>query len=527
MQKIAVSILSIALLFALKSKGQVAFQPYSFQFYQKLNKEVYAPSTNFHTAVKPYILPEEGTIRAHYDSLMSPDKNDTSTRVLHQVFFNGHLWSEKNKDYTVYFDFLPDFQLGKQSNPNEKLWLNTRGVQFGGTVGKDFFFYSTLFENQGRLPDYENNYIQGVGMVPGQAYDRSVPKSDWAYVTGIIGYKFNKNTNLSFGEDKLFIGDGYRSVLLSDFSAPAPLLRLSFNLAKNIQYTAVWAYLQDQREKQFYVYGNNRRKWAAFHYIDWNITKRASLGFFNALITEEANDSANLHGFDFNYINPLLFSAGIQPMGTPTDHTLLGLNAKYKILNKTTVYGQLLFDEAEGKSLSSKQAVQIGLRGSDLFTLPRLNYLLEYNTAKPYTYANSLPINSYTQFREPLAHPFGANFKEYIAMINYSIKRFDFQVEVIDAKYGVDNMGLNYGKNIVKSENAALPTNIEMSTGQGLATTLKYAEGTIAYLLNPKYNLRLELTGLLRHESNALSENKTTVISFGLKGSFRNLYHDF
>jgi len=517
------------LAFGINGIGQVVFQPYSYQFYQKLNTEVFNNTTGMHTSLKPYIIPDEGELRIHYDSLMTPDKNDTSKKILHQVFVNGHLWNEKNQDFELKFDFLPDFLLGRETNEKVTTWLNTRGVQLSGTVGKKFYFYTSLYENQGRFANYENNYIQNISgmMVPGQAYDRAVPKSDWAYVTTLMGYKFNDKINVALGEDKIFIGDGYRSVLLSDFAAPYPLLRLNVNLCKNVQYTAMWAYFEDQKAKQFYIYGNDRRKWGAFHYIDWNISQKATLGFFNALITEEVNEKNVAHGFDLNYINPLYFTSAIQPSGTTTDHVFLGLSGKLNVLKKTIVYGQYLIDKTSQVDFGKRNAWQIGFRGSDLFTAKRLNYLFEYNTAKPYCYSNQAPIDNYAQYNEPLAHPLGANFKEWLGILNYSINRFDFQGQFNYSEYGKNINGFNYGKFISQSSNSNIPSTNTNTTGQGLATTLKYAEGTIAYLLNPKYNLRFEVSVLLRNEKNALTETKTEMISFGLRSSFRNLYHDF
>ena len=90
--------------------------------------------------------------------------------------------------------------------------------------------------------------------------------------------------------------------MLSDFAPAAPLLRFTMNLNKNIQYTAMWTYLQDQHAPTIDTFTNNRRKWAAFHYIDWNITNRASVGFFNGLVAEESDNAGNLRGFDLNYI---------------------------------------------------------------------------------------------------------------------------------------------------------------------------------------------------------------------------------
>jgi hypothetical protein len=85
---------------------------------------------------------------------------------------------------------------------------------------------------------------------------------------------------------------------------------------------------------------------------------------------------------------------------------------------------------------------------------------------------------------------------------------------------------VNYGQDIRLADNTLLPASTT-GTGQGIATTLKYAEGTVAYVLNPKYNLRVEVGAVLRQETNSVSDTKTALITFGLRTSFRNLYHDF
>ena len=92
------------------------------------------------------------------------------------------------------------------------------------------------------------------------------------------------------------------------------------------------------------------------------------------------------------------------------------------------------------------------------------------------------------------------------------------------AKYGLDAAGTNFGKDVTLPFTAAsAPT----SVGQGITTNLYYAEGTVSFLINPKYNLRLEAGALYRDESNILGAKKTTMLTFGLRSTFRNLYHDF
>jgi len=521
-------LLSSARLFA-----QLYYQPYSYQFYQKFNADVYNPATSLHTSIKPYLIGDSSSLRQRYDSLMLNNVDNRKNSWMHRVLFNGHIAEVKNKEFTFYFDYLTDIGMGREFVDNKSTYLNTRGYEAGGTIGSRFFFFTSGYENQGRFANYEAAYIKAKEIVPSQGVDRltigqtTVKNSnDWSYSTALIGFQASKSIMLNLGLDKMFIGDGYRSVLLSDYSMNYPLFRITADLGSHVRYMAMWAYLDDQRAKTFDLNTSGpsyRRKWAAFHYIDWNITSRASLGFFNALVAAETDDNGNRHGFDLNYVNPILFASSLGPNFSINDHTLIGFNGRYKVLDKTSVYGQMLFDQSVSQA-GTHAAYQLGLRGADLFKVNTLNYLVEFNTASPYTYANQNPIVSYTQYNEPLGHPFGANFKEFVAMLNYSIGKFDLQGELNYAKYGLNTGGINYGSDITLPDNIAVANG---GTGQGLATTLKYAEGTVAYMLNPKYNLRVEIGALLRQESNVVSDTKTTLITFGLRSSFRNLYHDF
>jgi hypothetical protein len=530
--------LSLLLLLLTSGSGfaQLVYQPYSYQFYQKLNKTVYSPATTLHTALKPYFISDSSVIRHPFDSLMQNNIDNSSKSWLNHVLFSGHVVEVKNKEYTFYMDYLTDFGFGREFNDSRSTNINTRGYQIGGTIGTKFFFYTSGYENQGKFANYIEDYITRTGMVPSQSYDRTSNGNsqlkntrDWSYVTAMIGFAPTNKISIAIGQDKTFIGDGYRSVLLSDYASTYPLLRFSIDLGKHVQYMAQWAYMDNQLAPRFDVNpsgSNYRRTWAAFHYIDWNINNRASIGFFNALIAAEADDQGNRHGFDVNYINPVLFLRSLGPSGGVPDHTLAGFNGKYKVLDKTTVYGQVMFDQSASSNTGPRNAFQLGFRGADLFKVNSLNYLFEFNTASPYTYSNQYPIVNYAQLNEPLAHPFGANFKEVLGIVNYSVGKFDLQGQLNYAKYGLNTATVNYGKDITLADNSSLPAS-NISMGQGISTTLKYAEGTVAYMLNPKYNLRIEVGAVLRQESNVLTDTKTAWLTLGLKTTFRNLYHDF
>ncbi len=131
-----------------------------------------------------------------------------------------------------------------------------------------------------------------------------------------------------------------------------------------------------------------------------------------------------------------------------------------------------------------------------------------------------------------MAQPWGANYREFVGLLNYSYKRFDFTGEVDYGHYGLDMNGLNYGKDPFQDyTNPANPVpntdfSIHNTVGQGLTTNMYYLNGKVAYVLNPKYNLRLELEGTYRSEKNAQFTDKTTMLTIGIRSSFRAFYTD-
>jgi len=520
-----VLIVTVLLLTTVITKGQSTYLPESYQLEQKFDASLYSVNTSLHTSLRPYLM--DTSLTRRYNALMSLGTDNGYKTWVFRKIFNEHLFDVKKDDFTFYGDFLPDLQLGRDLTGKTTTSLNTRGYQFGGTIGSKFSFYTSGYEDQGKFPSYYANYINKIGFVPGQGYDRSFgkPGKDWDYATAIISYTPNKYVNFTLGQDKTFIGDGYRSLLLSDNAAPYPLFRFTLNLGP-VQYMMQWAYLEELSKVSptFDNFGSNRRAYAAFHYVDWNATNRLSLGFFNAVIAQEADNNGTRHGFDVNLIDPVVFASSLGPSSQP-DNVLAGFTGKYKILDKTALYAQLLLDRFKGSSSPvTTNGVQAGIRGADLFNVTNFNYLFEFNTVKPYTYTSGQTITNYIEYGQPLGDPLGANFREFIGILNYSIGRFDFTGQANYAKYGLDPTKMDYGKDVTK----VLPTTVTSSTvGQGIATNLYYAEGTISFLVNPKYNLRFEVGGLFRDEKNSVADSKTTLITFGLRSSFRNLYHDF
>ncbi|MES2828426.1 MAG: gliding motility protein RemB [Bacteroidota bacterium] len=510
--------------------------PYSYLFYQKLNKQVYDRNSKIHSSIKGFYA-DDYHLSAKYSELMGLGTDSLNRRSwLRRKVTEEHLLQYADSDYSVYADFLPDFQIGREFDESKTTWKNTRGFQIGGTIGKKFSFYTNAFENQGIFANYLTEFIDSNQVIPSEMSGKLAGKTkDWSYATALVSFTPSKYINIALGYDKNFIGDGYRSMLLSDVAANYSFLRLRTSLG-NVQYQTIFSYMLDPGAPKFTTDRRlgDRGKWNAMHYIDWNVNNRLSIGFFQAITWADAEPEGK-RGFDFNYIHPFIFVRSVEGANVSSpDKLRMGLNTHYELLEKTTVYGQFMFDEFTAKEVfggngywANKWAAQIGFRGSDLAKVEDLNYLVEFNTARPYTYAHYQRITNYSGMNQPLAHPLGANFRELLGILNYSYKRFDFQAQGTYARYGSDTQGLNYGKNI----NLSYETFVNFygnHVGQGIKTNLYFGELKASYLLNPKYNLRLEVGGVYRKEARENTGAKNTqLITFGLRSTFRNLYQDF
>jgi hypothetical protein len=531
MKRIFTSI-ALLLITAGIARSQSIYQPYSYDFYQKFDADAYSTKTRLHTSLKPFFV-DDSLLMHRYDSIMNYGGDGSNKSILYRKLFSEHLIDIKGTNSTFYADLLPDFNIGRDLSHKRNTYLSSLGLQVGGTVGKKFYYNISGYLNQAEVPNYISTYIRQVGIVPGQAYASTFNNNPnaytWDYITATVSYTPVKYLNISAGRDKTFIGDGYRSLLLSDYASPYPFFKLTANLG-NVKYMAMWAYFSDPAGTS--DLNINRNKWGIFHYLDWNVNNRLSFGFFDSVIWSNTDDQGHTHGFDFSYINPVIFLRPVEAANGSPDNALIGFTTKYKLTDGITAYGQFSLDEFTAKEffnnagyVNNKFGYQIGIRGANLFGVTNLNYLLETNTVRPYTYSERSSILNYSANSEPLAHPWGANFREVVALLNYSFKRFDFMGEVDYGRYGLDIGNDNYGKDIFK--HYSQPIQRDGNTiGQGLKTNMVYLQGKIGYVLNPKYNLRLELGGIYRTEKNSDFNDKTAMITFGLRSSFRQIYSD-
>lgn len=515
----------------IEAKAQSELIPVSNDINAKIEKHIYfSGSETSHSEIKPYIMGDAIDSATFTDATyISPQKKWQTNSWLGRKIFSEHLIELNRSDFQLSADFLPTVSLGRDGS--RSLYTNTRGFQIKGVVGKKklFSFNTYLFENQTKFPNYVHSFITANNVVPGQAYvfDSAIKSYvDYAYSGGTISFTPSKFLNLQLGYDKTFIGDGYRSLLLSDNAASYPYIKATATLGP-IKYMFMYAQFTD-----IYDAINNDldpfpRKNGIFHYLSWNINKNINVGLFENIMWVKGSN------LGFTYLTPIVFLHPVDKANGSPGKSIIGLNANYKFLQKYVLYGQFAINELTYSQLfantgywANKHAEQFGLKYFDALGISNLNLQAEYNNVRPYTYSAQNHLQNYGNYNQSLAHPYGANFREVLFIGNYNIRRVAIRGQAGYSKYGQDTLNSNYGKNIYLSY-MTRKSDYGNYTGQGVETHLYYANLNVTYLLNPKSNLGLELGYTYRRENSILSTNNASIISVGIKSSFRNLYYDF
>lgn len=516
--------------------------PLSHRRYDEFDAAMNQLGSNSHTAQKPYRYNE---VKPYYNlakadsSLMKPRKTWFGRK-----WWNEHMVAFSAEDYWFTLDPGLDIETGRDGDL--KTYNNTRLVHLQGGLGDRINISAVVYESQGRFANYFNAYAESIkpdggnpAIIPGFgiAKEFRTDSYDYPIATGYVSYTANKFFNLQFGHGKQFIGDGYRSLMLSDNASPYPYLQLNTTVWK-LKYTNTWMSLRDVRP-EVTADGSFRTKYMANHYLSYNVSKRLNLGFFETVVWENDND----RGFDLNYLNPIVFYRALEfSTGSRGGNALLGLTFKYKWSDRLNTYGQLLVDEfsssdilAREGSYKNKTAYQLGTKYYSAFGVPNLNLQLEYNRVRPFTYSHNTVVLNYGHNNQSLAHTLGTNFSEFIAIARYRYDRFQASAKFVQAKRGLEFLDPDsdtfYGGSIYGSEDFR-EGDLNHELGQGNTANFRHLEFDAGYVINPSSQLKLFTRIILRSFSPEVSEGpnqklNTTWWSLGLRTDLFNWYRDF
>jgi len=520
--------------------------PLSHQDYARIDYYMNQVGNNAHTAQRPYTYKE---VSKYYnmearDTLLFKNKSSWFGRK----WWNEHMVSFKGNGYWFTIDTGVDLQLGKEGDSDfDYTYNNTRLAVVQGGLGKNLSFHSVIYESQGRFANYFNRYAESIAadkggnpaVIPGFGIAKEFRETayDYPLATGYLSYSFGEMFNVQLGHAKNFIGDGYRSLFLSDVSSPSPFFKINTSFWK-LKYTNTWLSLRDVRQEAT-IDGAFTTKYMATHYLSYNITKRLNIGLFESVLWDNSND----RGIDVNYLNPIIFYRAIEfSTGPRSGNALIGLSAKYKFSDQFMTYGQWIIDEFSTsdvfggeKSWKNKLGYQLGFKYFKPFGIDNLYLQAEYNQVRPYTYSHNTIVLNYAHNNQPMAHLWGANFREFIAIARYENGRFYGSAKVIFGEKGFDfnteEDSFNYGGDIFRDERDRNgDSGIQLA--QGNTTSIFHGEFQVGYTINPSTNLKVYANLIYRDfnpQVNTLTEfkNSTTWLNFGIRTDIFNWYYDF
>lgn len=442
----------------------------------------------------------------------------------------SNLYEVHVKDFDLIINPVIQVIVSKEKDNDETLYLNTRGLNIRGKIANKIGFYAYVTDNQEKDPFYVRDWVNLRRAVPGQGFYKQFKQTGYDYfdARGYFTFQVAKYIDVAFGYDKNFIGNGYRSMFLGESSNSNLFLKLNTRIWK-INYQNLFMELHSAE-----IPGGDKllpKKYAAMHHLDVAVNKWLNIGLFEGVIFGRRDR------FDFGYLNPIIFYRSIELQNGSFDNSLAGLDFKANLPKKIQVYGQFSLDEfllSEIKKnrgwWANKWGIQLGAKYIDAFGISNLDLQLEHNRVRPFTYSHRDSVANYTHYNQPLAHPIGANFSEFIGIARYQpAPKWMAVGKLIWYKQGRDSSNISYGSNILL-HNIAPYRNADFgyNIGSGWNTRVLYANFLLSYEL--RENLFLELNAIVRRQETKtapiISKN-TSVVSFGVRWNMHRREFDY
>lgn len=458
------------------------------------------------------------------------DYDFSSKRPFLKKFYKtpANFFEVNNKDLFLAINPMLNLSFSHESDNNQQVYLNSRGINVRGRIADRIGFYASIVDNQERGPKHFTQMVRDLRAVPGYGFFKSFKRDttavDYFDARGYFTFNAAKFIDFQFGYDKNFIGNGYRSLFLSDWGNSSLFLKVNTKIWK-FNYQNLFMELMPQFVKR----GDSLldRKYAAMHHLSMNITPWLNVGLFESVVFGRSNR------FDFQYLNPIIFFRHIEgTVGSP-DNAIAGMDFKANVAHRFQFYGQLLMDEFlisnvrnKPKSWTNKFGFQLGGKYVDAFGIDNLDLQVEMNRVRPFTYSHNNLTANYTHYNQHLAHPLGANFQEFIGIARYQpASRWYVVGRAMYYYKGLDTAGVNFGGDIFRS-------NLTRSRDDGYAigngNKLQVFNGILDVTYELKENLFIDFSLQQRFAKTPGAEKQSaTIISGGIRVNMARRNYDF
>ncbi len=435
-------------------------------------------------------------------------------RTLPFLYTDGSsVYSVRAEEYALELAPLATLSYGRARNDGSALiggegsvpvWQNTRGVRAAGHVGEHVFFESRLLENQRRVarPAFDRTTAPRLGNIkfPDGTYDYFV-------ATGILGLR-SQYFEARLGRDRNRWGFGQTNLFLTDYATVYDQLQLRTSFW-HLQYTNLFARFSSFRPAGEPVDSILPRKYGVFHRLVLDLPGRVQAEVFESVVFASDTTGANRRtGFDFAYLNPVIFYRAVEhDLGSP-DNVLLGAGLSWVATPGVQVYGQVLLDELRVEELfndwwGNRWGYQLGLfladPGLGATRLRDFDLRVEYTRQRPFLYSHRTEATAYLHYGDLLGHPAGPNTSDLAVSASYRpVPHVWAALDLAFTQRGRSPNRSSFGEDPERSYNVRdFSLDDDTPTLHGVRQALVLAEARVGYELLPS----LFLEAALRAES--------------------------
>lgn len=409
--------------------------------------------------------------------------------------------------------------VSEQNNPNGSLlFTSSRGAEVRARIVDKIGLYTYFTDNQEEVPLHVGKWVDSFVAVPGADYYKVIGPNNYDYLMarGYFDFEAVKDhINVTFGYGQHFIGDGIRSLFLSDFSANTTFLRLNTKIWK-LNYQNLYMEMKPQ-----YFRGSDRRlprKYATMHHLSINAFDWLNVGIFEAVVFNRRDR------FEFGYLNPIILYRQVERMLGSPDNVMIGINFKAIALKHVQLYGQFMLDEFTFSELTAgtgywanKFGLQLGGKYFDAFTLKNLDLQGEMNLVRPYMYSHYDSNANYSNYNQPLAHPLGAGFVEFLGVARYQpVKNLYLEAKAMYYQQSTDTGGVNFGGDIFKDYDTR-NSNYGVTLINGVRAQCALINFTASYELKENLFIDAGVTYRKKAYENIFPTETTTYFKGGLR----------
>lgn len=501
-----------------------------------------------HWQAEPALLPPNNSNKTSiYPAICNINESsnpDKSRSIWHRKIFDEHLVHIDSSDVELIVDPVLDWQLGFENSfgGNKNLYQNTRGYHAYGRLGKCFYFSTEYYENQavpaGYIKDYVNTFQSYPRLIRAKIFKSN--GIDYAPVFGKIAWKPNEKFSITLGYDKIHIGQGYRSMILSSDAKPYPFMMNYYHHNKwavgNINAIFYNSDILTSNDTLMQIptgiTGEYQRKWASVNWLEFFPVKFIEFGLADIIVCRPEDNSGN-----HLYLPQLPLPGGLRPLFFSTSNQLTIAATWINLYPSPNLsfYLQGLgnFSIKENDKVKPYYAWQAGAH----FFVQKDKWALairaEINRAGQYTYSAEKVNGSFTNLGQSAAHPLGQNFNEMLVQAVIRYKKWEASLSAHHLSYrDFDSYGNNIG---YYGYIFSAFSDLHKSTGNIILIAPEYKDkniniaiGELSYTINKVSNFQIFGRILYRQApDDALNEGRTIAISAGIRHSLRRNNQDF